>query len=227
MTNRRRGTQHQCHRARPSGHELQHPEQSAFVLVFFMADHGTRPTEDDLDERCDRFYACGDASVCGCPPDHANRQWKVRSASLGGIFEGRLTGQASITYDWPRLYRAVITGSDDPDMARAQLNEAQARRWERNSVRPLDMKGPPSAFAVLTPDGLWNECVEPEPHDLIVGRHKDGQWAHFVDPTRELTKLQVAWRFAVAEMLMRYQHCWLVGVDAELSSLPARKCRVP
>lgn len=98
------------------------------------------------------------------------------------------------------------------------------RQWSQNVTRPLQLQGPQSAYAVITPDGLWHECVEPEPHDLILGPRTLGQWTDFLNDELELTVLQVAWRFAVAEFLMRYQHCWLVGIDAPLTFLTTRKC---
>jgi len=106
--------------------------------------------------------------------------------------------------------------------------EQDLARWraeyDRNLVRPLDLKGPASAYAVITPDGLWHECVQPEDHDLIVGETRHGGWLDAIRDDRELTKQQVAWRFRVAELLMSYQHCWLLGTEASLAPCPPRIC---
>jgi hypothetical protein len=96
--------------------------------------------------------------------------------------------------------------------------------YARNVIRPLNLQGPPSAYAVVTPDGIWHECVEPEEQDVVASNLPPGEWHQVALRAKKLTKLQVAWRLEVAEFLMRYQHCWLLGADAELAPSPAMAC---
>lgn len=74
---------------------------------------------------------------------------------------------------------------------------------------------------MITPDGIWHECIDAEPQDLVTSTPESP--AELVQG-RELSRFQVAWRLEVAEMLMRYQHCWLLGLDVSLSSAVPRKC---
>jgi hypothetical protein len=171
---------------------------SAFVLAFLPPSDS--PAEYDHHELVDPYYSCFNARVCGCPLATSSSRWKVECTLPGGAFDGRVRGLP-------------------PSSPNRQGDDQYV--WERNLVRPLSLAQPMSAYAVITPDGLWHECVEPEPQDLVVGK---SEVPSIPFPSTDLTALQKAWRLQIAEFLMRYQHCWLLGLEALLSSEATRTC---
>jgi hypothetical protein len=199
MVIRKQGTRPHCGRQRSDVS----PGLSIFVLVL-LPDRGHKPEFEDHYPLSDPFYSCYEAPQCHCPLEAGSGRWKLEGVQAGGVFDGRLSHAAPL---------GIPRWRDDDE-----------RLWERNLVRPLDMRAPISAYAVITPDGLWHQCVVPEPQDLVVGSTQGVDWRDLVERGRNPTAVQVAWRFQIGELLMRYQHCWLLGLDGTLSQVPSRRC---
>ncbi len=148
----------------------------AFVLVLLPGRGDGPPTPEDEYSLTDKFYACCETPACDCPIDHGNRLWKAETILPGGEFDGRVTGRG----------RLQESGAD-----------YFASDWENNMARPMEMAQPCSAFAIITPDGLWHECLQPEPQDFIPA---DEAASRIVELNPEgLTPFQVAWRSSWAE----------------------------
>ncbi|MCZ7577024.1 MAG: hypothetical protein M5U18_08300 [Dehalococcoidia bacterium] len=142
---------------------------SAFVLVI-LPESARPPAFEAHYPLIDPYYMCPEVPVCGCPLWGGNRRWKVQGTVPGGVFDGRVRGYPPLEVgDWM---------------------SAQDRLWEHNLVRPLEMAEPVSAYAVITPDGIWHECVEAESQDLVTQRGAAGASI----ASRELSRFQVAWR---------------------------------
>ena len=179
------------------------PEESgasAFILVI-LPESDRQPEFESHYPLTDPYYSCPETAICGCPLFPGNRHWKIEGATPGGAFDGRVRGEPPLLLEgW---------------MAKEE------RLWEHNLVTPLAMADPMSAYAVVTPDGVWHECSEAEPQDLVLaGEEQPGR--RLEDP--ELSRFQLNWRLEVAELLIRYQHCWLLGLDASLSCAQPRRC---
>jgi hypothetical protein len=171
----------------------------AFVLVI-LPESDDPPEPEAHYDLVDPYYTCPEIPICGCPLAAINLRWKVNCVLPGRAFDGRVRGPQPFSHYWPADYWG---------------------QWAWNLVRPLEMADPKSAYAVITPDGVWHECIEPEPQDLIIpGQGSPGAPL----PLDQLSPLQVAWRMEIAEFLMRYQHCWLLGLEAFLYGQPMREC---
>ena len=177
------------------------PERRAFGLVIIPASD-----QEEAEGRAwgrsnaltDPYWSCPESPHCGCPFEVGNQMWKLESACPGGLFRGRVLGTKAPKYSIPCVGIEV--------------------------ARPLKLKGPLSAYAVITPDGVWHECSEPEPHDLFVGDPEGVRWTDLLEPERQLSPLQIAWRFTVGEFLMRYQHYWVLGMELGLTRTPPARC---
>ena len=176
-------------------------EMHAFVLVLLPDRDGQPPDMGNFYRRIDPLTICGEAPVCECPFDRSNRRWKAESILPGGMFHGR-----------------VKRGDTQPIGRHDEESE-----FEGNLVRPLELSGSKSCFAVITPGGLWQESPEPEPQDFILSDNKSNRKRRELE-VGALNRLQIAWRFEVASLLVRYQHLWVLGCDATMAVTPPRRC---
>ncbi len=172
-------------------------ERHAFGLAI-LPHFDPEEAEPDYAELTDPYWGCPESPHCGCQFEVGNQMWKIEGACPGGLFRGRVLETTAPPYSVPC--------------------------YEIEVCRPLDLKGPHSAYAVITPDGVWHECAEPEPHDLFVGDPRGVRWTNLLEPDRQLSPLQIAWRFTVDEFLTRYQHLWVLGMDLELTRTPPARC---
>jgi hypothetical protein len=170
----------------------------AFVLVILPP--GPMPEPEANYPLTDRYYPCLNVEVCGCPLDFTKRNWKVEYLLPGERFDGRVSGVEADRGDY--------------------INEYD-RMWYRNLVRPEELHGPVSAYAVVTPDALWHECIFPEPQDLLFD---DDDWRERLQGAPELSSLQVAWRLEVRSLLQKHWNGWVLGCEAHLTSIRQRLC---
>lgn len=183
------------------------PEIHAFVLVVLPHVGGRPHWPGDHYATTDPFYACLERGVCECPfSPTSSGFWKASTISPGGAFDGRVRGQKPLKrqHAQPGVFE---------------------EEWNANCLsRSTELAGPMSAFAVVSPDGIWHQCVEPEPQDFIVGDVPRDYLTKLTPATTSLTRLQVAWRSELAYLLSRYQHHHLLGCDASMVTDPPRKC---
>jgi hypothetical protein len=171
------------------------PATRAFCLVMVPAHNGHTPEEEDNYAITDPLYACVERSHCDCHVDPFGRRWRMESIRAGGEFDGRLRESF-----YP------------PDHGNA------AKEWDRN-IRPAsEFVGPISAYALVTPDGIWLESPQPEQRDLVVTGRVES-----VEAGR-LTRVQVSWREFVADMIRSHPGCFVLGCEVALSSEPVRHC---
>ncbi len=176
------------------------PAAAAFVLVILPP--GPRPEPEANYPLTDKYYACTEAHGCSCPLDFVSRRWKVECVLPGQRFDGRVSGLPPEPSDFIEDYDRI---------------------WYRNLVRPAALQGPFTAYAVVTPDGLWHECMEPEVQDLLF----DGdEWREGLRGAPELRPLQVAWRLEVRSLLERHGDGWVLGCEARLTGIRQRRCEL-
>ena len=181
----------------------------AFVIILVppLGD-GSRPDCEAHYPYSDPLYACLNIDLCDCPPAAcATRRGSIDCVGVGGRFDGRIAGLP-------------------PGLAARQSDD---ETWERNTVRAGSVLRPLSCYAIITPDGLWHECFEPEAHDIaLVAPGSSPQAEHQArtpEPDAPFSKQQVAWRYEVERLLALYPWHWAVGCTVYLQfGVPQKRC---
>ena len=184
-----------------------YPVEAFLIILLPPLQDGSRPDCEAYYPFSDPLYACLNIDLCDCPPaPYATRRGSIECVGVGARFDGRIAGLP-------------------PGLAARQSDE---QIWDRNTLRAHCVPRPLSCYAIITPDGLWHECFEPEAQDIesvAPGASSQLRTLSAPVPDAPFSKQQVAWRYEVERLLALYPWHWAVGCTVYLQfGVPQKRC---